>query len=237
MGERTLADPGLNNLVADRPIVRRSLHDELVERLRVLILEGELESGVKVPERALCERYGVSRTPLREALKVLAREGLVDLVPNRGATVTRLTVEDLDEVFPIMGALEALAGELACQHIEADRLREIERHHESMLGCYEARDLKGYFASNQAIHKLISAAAGNPTLTNMQKGLAGRVRRARYLANMSDVRWANAVAEHEAMLIALRARDGAALGRILREHLENKCSTVKEALQRYDDAS
>ncbi|MEL7544592.1 MAG: GntR family transcriptional regulator, partial [Pseudomonadota bacterium] len=91
-------------------IVRRSLHDELIERMRALITDGSLTPGEKVPEKALCAQFGVSRTPLREALKVLAHEGLVELIPNRGATVARLTVEDLDEVFPIMGALEALAG-------------------------------------------------------------------------------------------------------------------------------
>ncbi len=227
-----MAEVARESLELERPIVRRSLHDELVERLRVLITEGELEPGVKVPEKALCDRYAVSRTPMREALKVLAREGLVELVPNRGATVTRLTVADLDEVFPIMGVLEALAGELACKNIDDAGVAKIERHHAQMAQCYEQRDLKGYFSSNQEIHEAISAAAGNPTLTGMQSALAGRIRRARYLANMSDARWEEAVAEHEAMLKALRERDGTRLGAILRTHLENKCATVKDAIGR-----
>jgi len=231
-----MAELAQDSLELERPIRRRSLHDELVDRLRVLITEGELEPGKKVPEKALCERYQVSRTPLREALKVLAREGLVELVPNRGATVTKLTRADLDEFFPIMGALEALAGELACQNLTDAGLRDIEKAHAKMLACYARRDLKGYFASNQAIHELISVAAGNATLSGMQSALAGRIRRARYLANMSDVRWAEAVAEHEEMLDALRARDGAALGQILRRHLENKCATVKDAIG-HDEAT
>ena len=103
-----------------------SLHDELVERLRELIVESTLEPGVRVPERELCERFAVSRTPLREALKVLASEGLLELLPHRGAQVTRLTAADLDEMFPVMGALEALAGELACTWItEAEMAAEM----------------------------------------------------------------------------------------------------------------
>lgn len=227
-----MANAAIANLERDTPIVRRSLHDELVDRLRVLITEGELEPGHKVPEKALCERYGVSRTPMREALKVLAREELVELVPNRGATVTRLTVEDLDEVFPIMGVLEALAGELACRNIDEAGVAAIEEMHCEMVRCFEKRDLKGYFSSNQAIHEAISTAAGNPTLTSMQGSLAGRIRRARYLANMSDARWVEAVAEHEAMMVALREKNGQALGTILRTHLENKCATVKDAISR-----
>src|ERR1700754_2536173 len=98
-------------------IERRSLHAELVERVRALITVGELANGQKIPERALCQRFGVSRTPLREALKVLASEGVVTLRPNRGAVVNGLTAQELMHVFPVMGALEALAGELATQTI------------------------------------------------------------------------------------------------------------------------
>src|SRR5919202_3288251 len=99
------------------PPPRGSLHERLVGALRDLIIEGELEAGARVPERLLCERFGVSRTPLREALKALASEGLVELLPNRGARVTRLTPEDVEDMFQVMGALEALSGTLACGRI------------------------------------------------------------------------------------------------------------------------
>jgi DNA-binding GntR family transcriptional regulator len=106
-------------------IPRRSLHDELTERLRRLITHGELSPGQKIREKALCLQFGVSRTPLREALKVLASEGIVTLRPNRGAVVSALTVEELEEVFPVMGALEALSGEIACRHITDQELEAI----------------------------------------------------------------------------------------------------------------
>lgn len=211
-------------------IVRVSLHDELISRLRDLIIEGELAPGSKVPERELCERFQVSRTPLREALKVLASEGLLILAPNRGATVSKLTVGDLDEIFPVMGALEALSGELAASRITKAELAEIRALHEEMVGHFERRDLRPYFRLNQKIHEKIMEAAGNPTLAQLHRGLNGRVRRARYLANMSPVRWAQAVDEHTEILEALERRDPTRLGAVLRKHLHNKCETVKESL-------
>ncbi len=211
------------------PLDRASLHDEMVERLRDLIVEGALEPGTRVPERELCARFAVSRTPLREALKVLASEGLLELLPHRGAQVTRLTAADLDELFPVMGALEALAGELACAQITEAELAEIRALHYQMALHATRGELADYFRLNQRIHEAIMEAARNPTLARLYRGLADRVRRARYLANMSKPRWDQAVGEHEAILEALEKRDGAALGRVLKAHLRNKCETVKES--------
>ena len=221
---------GTATLSAARPIARRSLHDELRDRLRDMIIDGQLEPGVKVPERELCELFGVSRTPLREALKVLANEGLVSLEPNRGATVAVLTVAELEEVFPVMGALEALSGELACQHITDGEIASISALHEEMTKHYRAGDLAGYFRCNQAIHERILDAARNPTLAQLYRGLAGRIRGARYVANMSDKRWAAAVKEHEQMLMALKERAGKKLSALLKAHLAQKFETVREAL-------
>ena len=194
------------------------------------IVHGDLAPGSRVPERELCERFQVSRTPLREALKVLASEGLLELLPNRGAMVSRLTIADVEQMFPVMGALESLAGELAVHRIGEQGLAEIRALHYQMVLHHTRGELAPYFRLNQQIHERILEAADNPVLTNLYRGLAGRIRRARYQANMSAERWAQAVAEHEEILAALEARDGAALGAILKRHLRNKCETVKEAL-------
>ncbi len=212
------------------PIARTSLHGELVARLRDLIVEGELAPNSRIPERALCERFGVSRTPLREALKVLASEGLLALLPNRGAVVSGLTVADLEEMFPVMGALEALAGELACAAISEEEIAEVRALHYQMVLHYKRGERPEYFRLNQRIHEKIFTAARNATLYNLYRGLAGRVRRARYIANMSPARWAQAVEEHEGILAALETRDGLGLAAILKLHLGNKCETVKEEL-------
>lgn len=211
-------------------ISRQSLHIELVERLRDLIVDGTLPVGGKIPERELCERFEVSRTPMREALKVLAADGLVLLAPNRGAWVAKITVAELEEVFPIMGVLEGLSGQLACAQINNEQLEHIRKTHNEMIAHFEARDMVAYFHSNQAIHEAILEAANNPTLHAMYRSLAARIRRARYLANMTDERWAEAVDEHEQILKALEAREGEKLATILRAHLQSKFDTVRQWL-------
>jgi DNA-binding GntR family transcriptional regulator len=207
-------------------IARLSLHDETVARLRSMITEGELLPGARIPERELCDRFGISRTPLREALKVLASEGLVELLPHRGARVTMLSAPELRDAFEVVAALEGLAGELACRRIDEAALAEIEALHAEMAGHYRRGDLAAYFGCNQAIHEAINRAAGNQQLTELYALLSNRVRRARYLANHSPERWAAAMREHEEILDALRRRDGPACNALLRAHLAHKLYTV-----------
>ena len=222
--------PIMNVALARPAIQRRSLHDELTERLRDLITAGEFGPGEKIPEKQLCELFGVSRTPLREALKVLASEGTVTLRPNRGAVVTALTLKELEEAFPVMGALEALSGEIACQHITDKEVAEIRSLHDRMVSHWRRSEMQPYFRLNQRIHEAILEATRNETLKAAYRGLSGRLMRARYIANMSPERWAQAVAEHEAILAALKARDGAGLSEILKAHLANKLETVRDWL-------
>jgi DNA-binding GntR family transcriptional regulator len=166
---------------------------------------------------------GISRTPLREALKVLAAEGLIELLPNRGARVRRLGEDDLRQLFEVMAGLEALAGRLACERIDEAAVQEIERLHYEMYTCYIRRDLPGYFRLNQLIHHRIVEAAGNPVLLATYSSMAGRIRPARYAANtLKRDRWGEAMREHEEILDALKRRDGAALGEILFRHLRLK---------------
>ncbi|MGO1117852.1 GntR family transcriptional regulator [Rhodovibrionaceae bacterium A322] len=221
----TQETPGSN-----RQSSRAPLHGKVVTELRQLIIEGDLAPGDRLPEKMLCERFNISRTPLREAIRVLASEGLVVLTPNRGARISTVTAEDVDEMFPIMGSLEALAGELACQHISEDQLAEIRAFHFQMVLHYRRRELSDYFRLNQAIHNKILEAANNPTLAGLHANLEVRICRVRYMANMSESRWANAVKEHEEMLEALDDRDGPRLAEILKRHLENKRASVKDAL-------
>lgn len=209
------------------------LHGELLTALRDYIVEGNLADGARVPERELCERFGVSRTPLREALKVLASEGLIDLLPNRGARIRPLRPQDIRELFDVMGGLEALAGRLACERIEEEKIAEIERLHYEMYGFYLRRELHGYFRCNQAIHLAIVAAARNATLAETYQGLSARLRRTRYSANLDQHRdrWGEAMREHEAMLDALRRRDGRELSDILFVHLRNKLRAALDVTQ------
>ena len=205
-----------------------SLHDELLTRLRDYIVEGNLADGAKVPERNLCEMFRVSRTPLREALKVLASEGLIELLPNRGARIKALSERDLEELFDVIGGLEALAGRLACEAITDAEIAEIEQIHCEMYGFYLHGNLHDYFRCNQLIHHRIVAAARNSLLTSTYAGLAGRIRRFRYSANLLRARdrWGEAVREHEAILDALRRRAGAELSDVLFQHMRNKLAAA-----------
>ena len=210
----------------------RTLHTDLLDGLRTLINRGELAPGARVPERALCERFAVSRTPLREALKVLAAEGLVDLLPNRGARIATLADEHLTHLFEVISALESEAGRLACERITPDAMAEIQGLHYRMYAHFLRQELPEYFALNQAIHQAIIAATGNPVLVATYGSLAGRITRARYMANrLNPDRWQSAMDEHAIILDALVARDGVRLGTLLATHLRNKRDIIIEAVR------
>ena len=211
-------------------LLRRSLHDELVSLVRDMIVEGELEPGARVPEQQLCARFGVSRTPLREALKVLASEGLLTLLPHRGARVAAISAEEIEELFPIMGAIEALAGELAAERISDGEIARIRDLHARMTEHYACGERTAYARLNEEIHDAIFAAAGNASLAQIYRQLMLRIRRVRFIARMSPARWQEAVEDHEAIVAALEARDGERLAAVLRAHVAHKAATVLEAL-------
>ena len=201
-----------------------SLHDEILGTLRTYIVEGNIADGARISERQLCEMLKISRTPLREALKVLAAEGLVDLLPGRGARVRPLNAHDIRELFDLMGGLEGLAGRLACDNITAEGVAKIEQLHHDMYGFYMRQDMPGYFRMNQLIHRAIVEASDNATLVATYESFAGRIRRVRFSANFARKRerWSEAMREHEAILDALRRRAGSELNDIMFQHLRNK---------------
>ncbi len=205
------------------------LHEEVVSRVRVMLLEGEIPPGARIPERDLCEKLQISRTPLREALKVLAAEGLVQLLPNRGSRAAKLTDKDLHDLFEVCQGLEALAGELASERITDAGIGEIAAAQDAMAQHYREGDLTRYYRCNRQIHEAIIAAADNPVLSGLYESVTARIRRARYLTPMTPQRWALAIREHEAILNALQRRDGIALAHILRAHLRHKREEVIRA--------
>ncbi|SAI13663.1 GntR family transcriptional regulator [Bordetella ansorpii] len=212
-------------------ISRLALHDQVVARLRGLLVQGRIAPGAKLNERELCEQLGVSRTPLREAIKLLAAEGLVDLVPNRGAVAVRLTEEDVLHTFEVLGVLEATAGEMAAQRITPEELAELRAMHYEMLACHARHDLPGYYAFNARIHDAISAAAHNPVLAQTYRSINARAQSLRFRTNQDEAKWKHAVHEHEQMMDALARRDGAAMRAILTSHLQRKRDLVLELMR------
>ena len=211
--------------------VPAGLHEHAAAQLRTMLVEGHIAPGAKLNERTLSEALKVSRTPLREAIKMLASEGLVDLLPNRGAVAVKLTEADVVHSFELLAELEALAGDLAAQRItDADR-EELRAKHYEMLACHARRDLSGYYRLNAAIHAAINAAAANPVLATTYRHVNARVQSLRFRTNQDDAKWRRAVAEHTQMLQALDARDGAALRALLKAHLLLKRDAVLEQLR------
>ena len=212
------------------PISPRPLHSEVADRLRDLIVQGELAPGDRLNEALLTERFGISRTPLREAIKMLASEGLVQLLPNRGAIVMSITRKSARDMFQLIGVLESLAGELACERATPREIDEIAGLHEQMRRHHQHRELNEYFRLNQDIHQRIVDCAGNAELADVHRRLSVRLRRARYMANYSKERWDEAMAEHEQILEALTRRDAKLLPALLVAHLENKLHVVEDWL-------
>jgi DNA-binding GntR family transcriptional regulator len=222
MGE----DPNVERL----SVPRQALHQEVAVWLRQFIVEGRIAPGAKLNERALSERLHVSRTPLREAIKMLAAEGLVELLPNRGAVAVQLTAQDVADTFEVIAGLEAQAGELAAERITPAELDEVRALHYEMRAAFTRRDLSAYHALNARIHEHINAAARNPVLTQVYANVNARLQALRFRSNFDDRKWRRAVQEHEDMVALLARRDGPALRALMAQHLRHKRDAVLELM-------
>lgn len=213
-------------------IPRAALHEQAATRLRQMLIESRIPPGAKLNERELADVLQVSRTPLREAIKMLAAEGLVELLPNRGAIAVALDEEDVNNTFEVMAGLEALSGELAAKRITDDELAEIQAMQFEMMAAYTRRDLSAYYRLNASIHKAINAAAKNPVLTTTYNQVNARLQALRFRSNQDGDKWKRAVNEHEQMIQALSAHDPEAMRKVLLTHLHNKRDVVIEQLRR-----
>lgn len=224
------ADLESGGLPGQLPILRRPLHEEVADRIREFITEGLLVPGRKLNERVLCEQLAVSRTPLREALKLLAGERLVELHPNRGASVAMLARSDVIHLFELMAALEGLSGELAAARRSQAEMSELRALNFEMLAAHERRDLPVYYRVNRDIHRLINRCARNPALTETYETTNQRIQNLRFRSNFNPLKWDAAVREHEQMVQAMADSDGVRLREILERHLHNKLEAVLETL-------
>ena len=218
-------------------IPRAALHEQVAHRLRQMLVENRLPPGAKLNERELCEALSVSRTPLREAIKMLAAEGLVELVPNRGAIALQLSEADVINTFEVMAGLEGQSGELAAMRITETELAEIRALHFEMMAAYTRRDLPTYYRLNAAIHSAINAAAKNPVLTVTYNQVNARLQALRFKSNQDEEKWSHAVHEHEQMIDALTSHDAGAMRAVLVAHLNHKRDVVIEQLRAANTSS
>ena len=215
-------------------ISRLALHDQVAARLRTMLVEGRIAPGAKLLERELCAELRVSRTPLREAIKLLGAEGLVDLLPNRGAVAVKLSEVDVLNAFEVLALLEGASGELAAERIGEAELAEVRALHFEMMACFTRRDLSGYYRLNARIHTAINEAARNPVLSSTYRSINARVQSLRFRTNQDEAKWKRAMKEHDHMVDALAKRDAATMRQLLVQHLNHKRDTVL-ALMRAGD--
>jgi DNA-binding GntR family transcriptional regulator len=207
-----------------------ALHEQAARSLRQMLVENRLPPGAKLNERELCEQLNVSRTPLREAIKMLAAEGLVELLANRGAIAVELSEADIRNTFEVMAGLEAQSGELAALRITDSELAEIKAMHLEMRAAHIRRDLPSYYRLNAAIHQAINAAAKNPVLSATYNQVNARLQALRFRSNQDGEKWNQAVQEHEQMVQALGNRDPGAMRAVLLAHLGHKRDVVLEQI-------
>ncbi len=215
---------------APRPLSVASLHDQLVARLREMVVEGELAPGSPLPEMMLCETFGVSRTPLREAFKVLAGEGLISLRPHRTPVVMPVDTAELAALFDVARVLEEHAAGLACARASELERAELFTLHGELGALHRAEDRRGYTRTNQAIHAAIVRMSGNAVLVNTLAGLTVKIRRARAQVNQYGGRWAESYAEHEAFMALFGKGDSAGFAAAIAEHTRRTEVAVMAAL-------
>lgn len=197
------------------------LHAAAADALRRRILTGELPPGMRLREVQLCEQLNVSRTPIREAFRTLAAEGLVDLLPNRSVVVTELRALEVADLFLVFGTIEGLAAELACEKITDEEIKEIGVLVSNLVNHHAQKDRARYLEVNQTIHRRTVEIADNHVLHGVWLSLLPRVERARSLATLDTNRWVGALIEHSVMFAALAARNGPELGELTRKHFLN----------------
>ena len=209
-------------------LVQNSLHDEVAARLREQIFGGQLMPGSFLDEPALCESLAISRTPLREALKVLTAEGLVRHEPRRGCFVNEVTEQDLDEIFPVIALLEGRCAFEAARNASDADLAALEVLHERLERHAKAGRMQDYYDTNFAIHEALITLANNRWLAQVIGDLRKILRLARHKSLHAPGRMQQSLAEHLAVFAALKARDCDAAEEAMRTHLLRQRDALRD---------
>jgi DNA-binding GntR family transcriptional regulator len=209
-------------------LVPSSLHAEVADRLRERIFDGELVPGAFLDEGGLAQEMAISRTPLREALKVLTAEGLVRHEPRRGCFVAEVTEQDLDEIFPVIALLEGRCAYEAAQNASDADLQALEALHDRLARHAKARRVNEYYAANFAIHEAIIALAGNRWLAQVITDLRKIVKLARLQQLHAPGRLDQSLSEHLAVFAALKARDAEGAEAAMRTHLTRQRGALRD---------
>jgi DNA-binding GntR family transcriptional regulator len=205
-----------------------ALYQEVAARLRERIYSHDLTPGMAIDELTLAEEYGISRTPMREALKVLHAEGLVVLEPRRGCFVTELNREDIDELFPLMALLEGRCAYEAVRKATAADIKRVEELHKKLEKYAADNDVDKYFEQNCQFHELVQKLARNKWLERTTNDLRKFLRLMRGRQLYLPGRLQQSLAEHRMLLAAFQSHNYAAAEKIMHDHLINQQAALKE---------
>ena len=206
-------------MTATTQLAPRALYQEVAERLRQQIFGRELEPGSWIDELKLCTELGISRTPLREALKVLAVEGLVTMKVRRGAYVTEMSERDVREAYQLLALLESDAAAQVAAHASEEQLQELQGLHRQLEGQVERRE--AFFATNERFHMRLLEIEGNRWRQQIITDLRRVMKLNRHHSLFKQGRLEESLLEHRALMSALGQRDAAACARLMREHFQN----------------
>jgi len=204
---------------APRSLSPRALYQDVAERLRQQIFDRRLEPGSWIDEQKLCVEYGISRTPLREALKVLAVEGLVTMKVRRGAYVTEMSVDDVSQVYHLLALMESDAAAQVARNALAEQVQELRALHDRLEKQVRQRD--AFFATNEQFHLRLLEIAGNRWTLQIVTDLRKVMKLNRHHSLFKQGRLADSLAEHRAVMLAIEARDADAAQRLMRAHFES----------------
>lgn len=207
-------------------ILIKPLHQEVAERVRELILSGVLKTGDRIVETEMCSSLGISRTPMREALRILSSEGLIEVVPNKGAYVAQPSMNEIREMFEVMSILEGACARVAAERMSNSDFRKIEDIHQLLEQHYEAKDHERYLEVNHSYHVLVQEMAGNKVLDGVINGLRQRILLYRYRQLYQPDRFTASIQEHRDLLEAFRNRDPATAEGVMKRHLMNQCKAL-----------
>ena len=209
---------------------RRSLAEHIADKLRDLVLLEKLAPGVPIHERETAAALGVSRTPLRESLRILASEGLIEIAPNRPPRVANPSLDEIKDLLQVQGSLEALAGELACDNASEEELSEISRLADDMVRVSDVANPLEFFQKDMQFHKSIVAASKNQALIDTHKTYNSRLWRARFISSRRRVNRTGTLGQHHDIVEALVSRQRRKCAKALRTHLEAGFRNIKTAL-------
>lgn len=204
------------------------LRDVVFNTLRDAILKGDFAPGERLMEKQLAERLGVSRTPIREAIRKLELEGLVVMMPRKGAEVASVTGKDISDVLEVRATLEALAVKLACKKMSNQDIEELILVNDSFKKAAETKDVKTLIEKDIEFHDVIFHSANNEKLMQIINNLREQIYRFRveYIYNMTS--YDSLVAEHDEIVNAMKLRKGHEAAKIALEHIENQEKSVLE---------